>query len=120
MTDRNEDLLDILRIGHATSMRGAGLSLRDALQRTRYSDRRARFGSRELYRLVKANPTLSEEWFAYSEDKRTTGGWYLLRSGEIGRVGVPGSRRSFRSVEEAVAEYVVQELDFWANLGRAG
>lgn len=119
MTDHDADLLGILRIGHETSVRGAGLSLGEALRRTRYKDRRACFGPADLRPLLNAHPGLSEEWLAYSEDKRTSGGWYLLRSGEIGRVGDPASRKSLECLEEAVAEYVVRELDFWADLQEA-
>jgi len=70
--------------------------------------------------LLKADLGLLEEWLAYSEDKRTTGGWYLLRSGEIGRVGDPDSRKFFECLEQAVADYVVRELDFWAYFQEAG
>lgn len=115
MSDRNQDLLGILRMGHATSSRGSGLSLREALRRTQYKERRADFGPGDLRPLLSAHRELWEDWFAYSEDKRTGGGWYLLRSGEIGRIGYPDTRRSFECLEEAVAEYVVRELDFWAD-----
>ncbi len=95
------ELLDILRIAHETSGRGAGLSLREALRLVRYTDLRAGFEPADLRPLLKAEPELLEAWLAYSEDKRTTGGWYLLRSGEIGRVGDDESRRHFDSLEEA-------------------
>jgi hypothetical protein len=117
MTTDTEELLAILRIGHETSMRGAGLSLRDALRRAHYRERRASFGPADLRPLIIAHPELVEVWLAYSEDKRTSGGWYLLRSGEIGQVGDEESHARFESLEEAVAEYVVRELDFWAGLG---
>jgi len=120
MTTARAELLDVLRIGHEASMRGVGLSMREALRRARYSDRRSSFDAADLLPLLEAAPELSEAWFAYSEDKRTNGGWYILRSGEIGRVEAPEARRHFASPEEAVAEYVVRELDFWAGLERAG
>ena len=52
----------------------------------------------------------------YSEDKRTSGGWYVRETGEIGQVDDPNSRMHFATIEEAVAEYVVRELDFWATV----
>lgn len=119
MTDDNMDLLAILRIGHDTSSRGAGRSLRDALSRTRYKERRTRFGPGDLRPLLKVHREFAEQWFAYSEDKRTSGGWYLMRSGEIGRAGDPESQTRFDSLEEAVAEYVVRELDFWTGVDEA-
>lgn len=112
----NEDLLAILRVGHETSTRGTGLSLIEALRQVHYADRRASFGPADLSPLIIAHPELLESWFAYSEDKRTSSGWYLSRSGEIGRVSDSESHARFESLEEAVAEYVVRELDFWAGL----
>ncbi|MGH2959959.1 MAG: hypothetical protein ACRDKE_10155 [Solirubrobacterales bacterium] len=120
MTTVRPELLDVLRIGHETSTRGGGLSMREALRRARYSDRRPTLDAADLRPLLEADPELAEAWFAYSEDKRTNGGWYILRSGEIGQVEDPEARRQFASPEDAVAEYVVRELDFWAGLERAG
>jgi hypothetical protein len=120
MTNGRPELLDILLVWEATSMRGEGLSLRDALRRARYSDLRGTFEAVDLRPLLEADPELLEVWFAYSEDKRTDGGWYLSRSGEIGRTGFPETRRRFDTPQDAVAEYVVRELEFWAGLERVG
>lgn len=116
----SSQLQAILKIGHETSMRGRGISLRDALIQTKYAELRPNFGPKELMPLIQGNPSLTEEWIAYSEDKRTSGGWYLTQGGEIGRVGIPESRTQFGSIEEAVAEFVVRELDYWTALGKAG
>ena len=116
MSDADADLLAILRIGHETSVRGAGRSLREALACTHYTDRRSALEPEDLLPLIRTRREFAEEWLAYSEDKRTSGGWYLLRSGEIGRIGDPGSQVRYDSLEEAVAAYVVRELDFWAGL----
>jgi len=113
---RNENLLAILRIGHETSMRGAGLSLRDALSLTTYRELRPQFGESDLLEHLKNHPALIEEWLLYSEAKRTSGGWYLRHDGTIGQVSRRGEEIRFPSLHEAVAAYVVRELDFWANL----
>ena len=42
-----------------------------------------------------AHPSLLEQWLAYSEDKRTDQGWYVLRDGEIGQLTKPTSQRSY-------------------------
>ena len=116
MDEQDPQLIDILRIGHDTSGRGAGLSLRDALSRIRYGERRAGFDEATLLRLVRAHPAFVEDWLAYSEDKRTSAGWYVLKNAQIGRVNVPESQIQFASIEEAIASYVIRELDFWANV----
>jgi len=120
MTEREAQLFEVLKIGHETSMRGEGISLRDALARTRYKELRVDFGPRDLVFIINAHPSLSEEWILYSQDKRTRGGWYLLEEGEIGQVGFPESRTHFDLLSEAVAEYVVRELDFWVGVRDAG
>lgn len=120
MNNDDTDLLEILRIAQDTSMRGADISLHEALARTRYKERRITFGTDDLRRVLKEHRELCEEWIAYSEDKRTSGGWYILPSKKIGRVGDPESQIRFTSLEEAVAEYVIREMDFWSNLHKAG
>jgi len=113
------DLLKVLRIGHETSIRGSGISLREAMARADYAGLRQKFGAQDLVTLIEADKVLIEQWLAYSEDKRTSGGWYILSNGEIGQVGQPESRVVFESIEEAIAEYVVRELEFWAKEERS-
>lgn len=119
MDDRDKKLLGILKIGHDTSMRGAGISLREAQARYDYKGLRPSFGPRDLLPLVLAHEEIIEEWIAYSEDKRTSAGWYLERNGRIGRIDVPHTPLQFASLAEAVANYVVHELDSWAAVGDA-
>lgn len=113
---RGEQLRRILAIGHDASNRGAGMSLCDALNLTRYRKARAGLQKVDLLRVIETEPELVEQWIAYSQDKRTDGGWYILRDGEIGKVGAPEARLRFSTIEEAVAEYVIKELDFWAGV----
>ena len=69
--------------------------------------------------MLRQNEALVDQWVMYSEDKRTSGGWYILaESREIGRVDVPDSIVRFASLDQAVAEYVVRELDYWAGSTR--
>jgi hypothetical protein len=117
MTDHhNARLQAILSIADTTSMRGAGISLRDALKATGYAKYRSRFSAADLRPIVVADPALVEQWLSYSEDKRTNGGWYIKRDGKIGRVLQPTTERQIATIHDAVAEYVILELDFWAQL----
>jgi hypothetical protein len=109
--------LQILRIGHDTSVRGAGISLREAIGRARYEELRPNFGPTDLLPLIRKNSSLANEWAAYSEDKRTSGGWYLTNC-EIGQA-TSDENLIFLSIEEAVANNVVRELDFWIGARRA-
>ena len=117
MSKLRRQLLGILSIGHDTSMRGEGISLRDALHRTDYSSVRDRFDAKDLVPLVRANPKFVDQWIAYSEDKRTSGGWWIcLDPPSIGQVKASGSSIPFKTADEAIAEYVVRELDFWVTV----
>lgn len=117
MKPTDEALLQILRVGHDTSMRGAGLSLRDVLQKCHYLQFRSSFGAKDLLPLIRLHQDLVTQWTQYSEDKRTSGGWYLIRSTrEVGTFGPPPVAFDFPSIEQAVAEYVIRELDFWSTL----
>ena len=113
----NNKLIAILRIGHDTSMRGEGLSLQDAIARAGYDNLREEFTPSELVPLLRANPELMTQWVVYSEDKRTDGGyWISEKSHEVGSLA--SSRQEavkYESLEEAVANFVVRELDFWCD-----
>jgi hypothetical protein len=111
--------VSVLGVGHLTSIRSeAGLSLRDALAQVGYGNVRKDLNVEELKGLIAQQPNLIEEWDLYSADKRTTGGWYLNAARrEIGQIECAESVEQFATPEEAVAEYVLRELDFWFNLG---
>ena len=79
-------------------MRGEGISLRHALERSSYRDHRPDFCAADLIPLIEADPELSTQWAMYSADKRTSGGFALGGTSP-----------------EAVADYVIRELDFWAS-----
>jgi hypothetical protein len=112
MFDRDARLGAILRIGHDVSLRGDGISIKDALARVHYLTYRPTFKASDLRALIDTHPALIEEWLAYSEDKRTSAGWYVLRSGEIGQALKPESRITYSCMSEAVSEFV-RELDHW-------
>jgi hypothetical protein len=115
MADAHYRLMPILRI--AQRITGAdAVPLADALRRAGYAAARPHLGAGEIRAALLAHPSLVEEWLAYSQDKQTTQGWYVLRDGEIGQLLRPASQRSFTSIEEAVAEFIIRELDHQAAL----
>jgi hypothetical protein len=117
MTRDNTQFLAILAIGHDTSMRGEGISLKDALARTDYTNVRAGVTSADLVPLIRSNRGFVMQWVMYSQDKRTSGGWFLDEEAcSVGRVSVPDNTIRFDSIEEAVADYVLRELDYWSRL----
>jgi len=116
MESPGNPLLNILQIGHDASIRGVGLSLRDAIAQSGYKALRPSFTAADLVPLLQENRHFVQQWLDYSGDKRTNGGWYLLGSGQIGEAATNSTMR-FPSMELAVANYVIRELDFWAGAG---
>ena len=112
-----DELIKVLSIAHDTSGRGEGISLREALVRSRYIELRPKLTERYLAGIVRSNPRFVSQWTMYCQDKRTSGGWYLnTKRFEIGRPDDADSILVLKSVEETVASYVLHELDFWAHI----
>lgn len=117
MEDRAKQLLSILRIAHEVSINGAGASLASAIRRSQYREMRPTLQEAEFIPLVHAHPDLIDQWLAYSSDKRTIGGWYVLPTGQVGQADGFRPAIQFESIEHAIAGYVLRELDFWAGVG---
>jgi hypothetical protein len=105
----------ILDIGRECSIRGSGRSLATMITETDYLIVRPSLEPSSLLPLLQANSQLVEDWISYSQDKRTSGGWYIVDR-QIGQVGDPKSVRSFSTLCEAVSNYVIAELDFWSSV----
>ena len=66
MNSLQEKLLAILNIGHDTSIRGKGVSLRQALCQVNYLEARRQFTSQDLLRLIQERRQLIGQWILYS------------------------------------------------------
>jgi hypothetical protein len=115
MTATDFRLIAILRIPAQLAIAEAAPSLQAALARTGYAAYRPHFDAADVRALLEAHPALLEQWLGYSDNKRTDQGWYVLRDGEIGQLTRPSAQRSYAPIEEAVAQFIVRELDFWAG-----
>ena len=109
-------LMPFLRIAQRL---GPGASLRDALQRAGYAQSRPAITAQDVRALLAAHPPLVEAWLAYSQRKETADGWYVLPDAEIGQLQRPSAQRHFATIEEAVAEFIIRELDHHAGLAAA-
>jgi hypothetical protein len=107
------DRLDpICRIPEALPRR----SLRDLIDETGYRDLRSALNRDDVAAHLVRHPTLVLEWLRYSENKRTSGGWYLMHPSSgwvVGRLAGPEHERELRfgSGPEACAEFILRELD---------
>jgi len=111
----------ICTIAHESSGRGAGRSLRDLLNASDYARHRSSLTVASLAEYLVDRPEVVTQWSMYSDDKRTSGGWYFLERGQewtVGRLApnaVPTDERHCGSVVEACADFILLELDFWAS-----
>lgn len=117
MTDA--ELAAIVGIGGDTSIRNAeDLSMEKALRRTRYRELRGELSHESLAGALRGSPQAMEQWVLYSKNKRTSRGWALEPEAcRIHRPDHPNSSYTFASLPDAVAAYVLHELDCWS--GRA-
>ena len=112
MDERERIVRNILAIADATSRTDDRLSALDALERAEYSRHRPHLGSEDLAAVLKRAPELVDQWICYAENKRVARGWYVRRSGEVGFYGgSPVAPERFETQAEAVAEFILRELD---------
>jgi hypothetical protein len=118
MPEKSDRILDVLCIPTLTEGPSSVMSLFDALRQTDYENVRKEFTAGDLVPLLKAHPELVAQWTFFSENKRCGGWWVTKESCDVG--WLPASGRPFlvrkqtvrfASLEEAVAEFVVRELD---------
>ena len=65
----------------------------------------------DIIKYLQIHPDLIEDWKQYSDDKRTSGGYYY-RSMHIGSVENKTFDKTFTSDTEACAEYILKEVSF--------
>jgi hypothetical protein len=116
--DAGYRLMPFLRIAQRAGGDSAAF-IREALQRSGYAAVRPSFAAQDVRELLALHPPLLEAWLRYSDAKETPDGWYVLRDGEIGQVSNPAAQRQFGSIEEAVAEFILRELDHHAGAAAA-
>jgi hypothetical protein len=64
---------------------------------------------------LKTHTDLLDIWKQYSDDKRTTGGFYY-RENFVGSIEYEIFERTFTSDLEACAEYILREISFWLHI----
>jgi hypothetical protein len=102
----------ICRIPAALSRR----SLQALVIETGYRELRPTLSRAEVAAYLAKHPGLVLEWLRYSENKRTSGGWYLLHPSTgwlVGQLAGQGEERElrFETGPEACAEFILRELD---------
>jgi hypothetical protein len=106
--------------GIPAAVRREDVSLRDAIKTSGFRNVRGQLTEGELAAYLAEQPEVARAWWAFSEDKRTKGGWALVERGSRWALsepfpssGSPGTSREFDDLAEACAAYILAELDFW-------
>jgi hypothetical protein len=89
------------------------VSVLQLLEDSGYREAPSKLTAESVSKYLYGHPDLTEAWFAYSEDKRTSSGWYLVqRSGDAFEIGyIPkGERISIEGRVPACAEFIVREV----------
>src|ERR1043166_4971075 len=115
----------VLSFARDTLFQGRGFSIAHQLHRIRYADIRPLLTEERLEARLAWEPALLDQWLQFSDDKRTSGGWYLGKGSGTWIVGRCSRRgaihtepESFPAGARACAAYVLRELDFWQDVGR--
>ncbi|RBP40339.1 hypothetical protein DES53_10845 [Roseimicrobium gellanilyticum] len=95
-------------------------SLKALIDRSGYRMHRQEITKDAIEEHVRANQQLIDEWLRYSEDKRTSGGWYLDVRGPfvVGALRT-GERKQFDDRAEACAAFIKNEVETWASVDDA-
>ena len=91
--------------------RPSGKSLHQYVTESGYRDNPEALSVAAVEEFLRKNPALVDEWFLLSEDKRTSGGWYVTEEDDrfvVGQIG--GARIEFLDRITACAEFVVREI----------
>jgi hypothetical protein len=85
-----------------------------AVRQSGYKTVRDQITPTDLAQYLSRHPQFIEDWELYSLDKRTSGGWYLLRNERgwtVGSVSVSHPDEQFESAAEACAHFVLREVE---------
>ncbi len=69
----------------------------------------------DIIQYLQIHPNLLEVWKQYSDDKRTTGGFYY-REKYIGSIDHIKFGKTFTSDTLACSEYILREISFWLQI----
>ena len=109
----NEIVAKVVDIPWQFSIQG-DISIYKLLEQSGYFENHAALTAVEIKKALKINPGLVQFWLQYSEDKRTSGGWYF-KNNDNGTFTVGNLQSNpeilFLDGIEACAEYIKKEIE---------
>lgn len=88
----------------------------DLLKSTGYFENADSIAIKALEDYLKNNNDVIKEWLAYSEDKRTSGGWYIIEKNNSTIVGHldneigPAEEKEFNDISKACSVFIFNEI----------
>jgi len=99
-------------------------SMIQLLNESGYGEHKNSIAQDDIMRCLVSRSDLVEDWEVYSEDKRTSAGWYLLHEESVWTVGYARSgggrekEHKYSSGLEACAVFIINELEQLAETAR--
>lgn len=79
-----------------------------------YSQHYSDISETDIYEALKQEPEIAKQWLSYSEDKRTSLGWYLQQAGRgyyVGSLTEKSGSVLYPNLLEACAAYIKKEIE---------
>jgi hypothetical protein len=88
-----------------------GKSLHQLIAESGYWEMSGQLSAVSIESFLRQSPELVDDWLRYSEDKRTSGGWYFVDEGDRFVVGqIQGRQLIFDDRLVACAEFILREV----------
>jgi hypothetical protein len=92
------------------------VSIYELLQQAGYMEAVGKISDQDIYRELVAAPDFADDWLEYSEDKRTSNGWYYKQTDNgkylVGYVDESGKTETeYDDKIKACSKFIKQELD---------
>jgi hypothetical protein len=104
--------------GVPAERRRTGRSVLEIVRASGYEEFQRQFTARDLAVYLRSRPDIIAEWVAYSQDKRTSDGWYLRPPYSIGRISAdspPMQEIKHVDLAAACAAFITAELSSILN-----
>ncbi len=112
-----KEVFNIISIPSRFYLDGNNHSFHDLLKESGYLEIYKELSENLLSEVLKSNPENFQAWLNWSEDKRTSEGWFLRTDGKTFEVGQINGENyenliNFEDKFEACSSFIIKELDF--------
>jgi hypothetical protein len=113
---KRDILVDLVELPRMFNV--GGMSMYEILKQTGYFELDNEVSETDIRKILARNPECVDEWISYSEDKRTSSGWYIKQENcTTYKVGclLPKGRKGIETIygdrTDACAAFIKHELE---------